>query len=71
MSETPFRHTVKSPEFLFFGAEETLAAADGLRDESPTSFFDRVFDNEMNIAVAATKAAYDHLLFREALKAGL
>lgn len=32
-------------------AEETLAAADSLRDEPPTSFIDRVFDNEMNIAV--------------------
>lgn len=51
-------------------AEETLAAADGLRDEPPTSFLDRVFDNEMNIAVERTRAAYDRMLFREALKAG-
>ncbi len=34
-------------------AEETLAAADSLRDEPPTSFIDRVFDNEMNIAVGS------------------
>ena len=33
-------------------AEETLAAADTLRDEAPTSFVDRVFDNEINIAVS-------------------
>lgn len=51
-------------------AEEVLASADSLRDEPPSSFNDRVFDNEMNIAVAATKAAYDRLLFREALKKG-
>lgn len=51
-------------------SEETLAAADSLRDEPPTSFMDRVFDNEMNIAVARTRAAYDRMLFREALKAG-
>lgn len=51
-------------------AEETLAAADSLRDEPPTSFLDRVFDNEMNIAVARTRAAYDRMLFREALKSG-
>lgn len=50
--------------------EETLAAADSLRDEPPTSFLDRVFDNEMNIAVARTRAAYDRMLFREALKSG-
>lgn len=52
-------------------AEETLAAADGLRDEPPTSFNDRVFDNEINIAVTRTRAAYDRMLFREALKSGM
>ena len=30
----------------------------------------RAFENEMNIAVHATRRAYDGLLFREALKAG-
>ncbi len=45
-------------------------AADTLRDEPPTSFLDRVFDNEMNIAVHRTRAAYDKMLFREALKGG-
>jgi hypothetical protein len=29
-----------------------------------------VFDNELNIAVHRTKAAYDKMLFREALKTG-
>lgn len=51
-------------------AEETLAAADTLRDEEPTSFMDRVFDNEINIAVHRTRQAYDRMLFREALKTG-
>ena len=51
-------------------AEETLAAADALRDEEPTSFLDRVFANEINVAVHRTRAAYDRLLFREALKMG-
>ena len=35
-------------------AEETLASADGLRDEEPTSFLDRVFQNEMNVAGGVT-----------------
>lgn len=30
----------------------------------------RAFENEMNIAVHATRRAYEGLLFREALKAG-
>lgn len=51
-------------------AEEVLAEAGGLRDEAPTSFVDRAFDNEINIAVAATRANYDRLMFREALKTG-
>lgn len=51
-------------------AEETLAAAESLRDEPPTSFLDRVFDNEINIALARTRKAYDRMLFREALKTG-
>ena len=51
-------------------AEETLAAAGTLRDEPPASFTDRAFDNELNIAVHRTQAAYDRMLFREALKRG-
>ena len=31
----------------------------------------RAFDNEMNIAVAATRRSYEGLMFREALKTGL
>jgi hypothetical protein len=58
------------PAALPWPAEETLAAAGTLRDEPPSSFIDRVFDNELNIAVHRTKAAYDKMLFREALKTG-
>ena len=38
-------------------AEEAVAGADSLRDEPPTSFVDRVFDNEINIAVLRTHYA--------------
>ncbi|KAK9806349.1 hypothetical protein WJX72_010942 [[Myrmecia] bisecta] len=47
--------------------EETLEGGAGLRD-GQTYFVDRAFDNEMNIAVHASKKAYDSMLFREALK---
>lgn len=35
------------------------------------TFADRVFDNEINAAIAAAGASYDRLLFREALKAAV
>jgi len=41
----------------------------GLREGPPTTLYDRVFENEVNIAVYQAKAAYEKLLFREALKA--
>ncbi|KAK9826880.1 hypothetical protein WJX81_003148 [Elliptochloris bilobata] len=49
--------------------EEVLRAMNSLR-VGPHGFHDRVFDNEMNVAVAATRQAYEGLMFREALKAG-
>jgi len=52
-------------------AEEVLAAVDvGMRDEQPVSFVDRVFDNEINIAISKSHAAYSRMLFREALITG-
>jgi leucyl-tRNA synthetase len=51
-------------------AEEVVAAAGELRDEPPSSFLDRVFDNEINVAIAGAKAAFDRCMFREALKVG-
>lgn len=59
-----------SPRPLGAAAEETLASADSLRDEPPSTFLDRVFANEIDGAVAAARAAYERLMFREALKAG-
>lgn len=50
--------------------EEVLASADTMRDEKPTSFIDRAFDNEMNIAVHSAREAYKSYLFRDALKYG-
>lgn len=43
--------------------EETMAAT-GMREGPPSTFLDRVFDNDINTAVHATKQAYDKLLFR-------
>lgn len=60
-------HTLAHPPH----AEETLAAADTLRDEESSSFVDRVFENEINIAAHRARAAYDRMLFREALKTGM
>lgn len=49
--------------------DEMVAEGAGLREGPPATLFDRVFENEINIAVFRTKAAYDRALFREALKA--
>lgn len=51
--------------------EEMLASLDTMRDEDPSSFLDRVFENELKFAVHETRAKYDHYLFREALKYGV
>eukprot|EP00882_Tetradesmus_deserticola_P006429 GHRQ01006765.1.p1 GENE.GHRQ01006765.1~~GHRQ01006765.1.p1 ORF type:complete len:1052 (+),score=503.60 GHRQ01006765.1:66-3221(+) len=48
--------------------EEMLAPEAGLRDGPPSTINDRVFGNELNIAVFRAREAYDKLLFREALK---
>lgn len=49
-------------------AEEIMAAAPSMRDEEPSLFLDRAFDNEINIAIHSTKEAYENFMFREALK---
>jgi len=51
--------------------EEIIGSLDTLRDEEPTSFIDRVFENELKFAVHVTKEKYDQYLFREALKYGV
>lgn len=48
--------------------EEMVAAGSGLREGPPSTLFDRVFENEINIACFRARDAYDRMLFREALK---
>ncbi|KAJ6696521.1 hypothetical protein OIU74_015432 [Salix koriyanagi] len=50
--------------------EEVLAAEASLRIGAPSTFADRVFENEINIAVETTKKNYEKYMFREALKTG-
>jgi len=51
--------------------EELMESLESLRDEAPTSFMDRIFDNELNIAAFKAKEAYDGYLFREAVQVGV
>ncbi|DBA71743.1 TPA: hypothetical protein ACH3X2_011015 [Trebouxia sp. C0005] len=53
-------------ELLWY--DEVLAAE--LRSGEASSFADRVFDNEMNLAIHGSHAAYDNMMFKEALKTG-
>ena len=48
--------------------EEVTAALGTLRDDPPTTFVDKVFDNEINAIIIDAKALYDRYMFREALK---
>ncbi|CAI0400252.1 unnamed protein product [Linum tenue] len=52
--------------------EEVLAAAESssLREGAPSTYADRVFENEINIAVKMTEESYSNCMFREALKTG-
>jgi len=50
--------------------EEVLEAQGSLRSGPVALFADRVFENEMNLAVQLTEANYERMLFREALKTG-
>lgn len=51
--------------------EETLAAlSQGALRSGSFSFADRVFSNEMDVAVTETERHYEALMFREALKSG-
>jgi leucyl-tRNA synthetase len=51
-------------------AAQASGQAERLRDEAPTSFLDRVFENEINLAAMHTRKAYDACLYRNALKFG-
>ncbi|CAA7062460.1 unnamed protein product [Microthlaspi erraticum] len=50
--------------------EEVLAAESSLRTGPPSTYADKVFENDMNIAIRLTEKAYENCLFREALKNG-
>ncbi|KAJ4723658.1 leucine--tRNA ligase, cytoplasmic-like [Melia azedarach] len=50
--------------------EEVLAAKSSLRSGPPSTYADRVFENEINIAVKMTEQHYENYVFREALKTG-
>lgn len=50
--------------------EEVLAADSSLRSTPPTTYADRVFANEINIAVKTTEKNFSDYMFREALKSG-
>ncbi len=43
---------------------EETQAAEGMRDEPPSTFLDRVFENAIHTAVHETKKAYDSMMFR-------
>ncbi|XP_020245845.1 leucine--tRNA ligase, cytoplasmic [Asparagus officinalis] len=50
--------------------EELIAAESSLRVGSPSTYADRVFANEIDIAVKSTERHYSEFMFREALKTG-
>ncbi|OVA14860.1 Aminoacyl-tRNA synthetase [Macleaya cordata] len=50
--------------------EEILAAESSLRTGPPSTYADRVFANELNIAVTMTEKHYNEYMFRDALKTG-
>ncbi|CAN6981185.1 unnamed protein product, partial [Brassica rapa subsp. trilocularis] len=50
--------------------EEVLAEESSLRTGPPSTYADKVFENDMNIAIRLTEKAYKDCLFREALKNG-
>ncbi|XP_056172181.1 leucine--tRNA ligase, cytoplasmic-like isoform X2 [Syzygium oleosum] len=50
--------------------EEVLEAESSLRTGPPSTYADKVFANDMNIAVKLTEQQYQDFMFREALKTG-
>ncbi|CAH8255147.1 unnamed protein product [Arabidopsis lyrata] len=50
--------------------EDVLAAESSLRTGPPSTYADKVFENDMKIAIRLTEKAYKDCLFREALKNG-
>ncbi|KAL1316677.1 hypothetical protein HN51_068846 [Arachis hypogaea] len=50
--------------------EDVLAAESSMRTGPPSTYADRVFANDINIAVKTTEQNYSNYMFREALKTG-
>ncbi|KAK9735186.1 hypothetical protein RND81_04G189200 [Saponaria officinalis] len=50
--------------------EEVIASEAALRSGPPSTYADRVFQNEINLAIKSTEQHYEHYMFREALKTG-
>ena len=50
-------------------AEDTIAAAPTMRDGELT-FADKIFENDVNKAVAETRTRYESMMFREAMQSG-
>lgn len=50
--------------------QEVLAAESSLRNDPPSTYADKVFANEINIAVKMSDKNYNEYMFREALKTG-
>lgn len=83
LDDANFEHGTANSAILRLTRElEWISAVLGLEGESSAasapatrtgefSFADRVFDNEINAAVASAGHSYDRLLFREALKAAV
>jgi len=50
--------------------EDNLAAESSMKTGPPSTYSDRVFANEINIAIKTTEQNYSNYMFREALKTG-
>mmetsp|Transcript_29049 Transcript_29049/g.72774 ORF Transcript_29049/g.72774 Transcript_29049/m.72774 type:complete len:889 (+) Transcript_29049:1024-3690(+) len=73
MDDANFEHAVANAAILSITRElawieEVLADDSSLRDEEPTNFSDRAFDNAMNECAQSAFEKYNSLMFREALK---
>ena len=58
--------------FLSICLQEMLAAKDTMRnnDLSNWTYHDRVFNNEINLAIRSTDEHYENAMFREGLRTG-
>ncbi|XP_010501926.1 PREDICTED: leucine--tRNA ligase, cytoplasmic-like [Camelina sativa] len=68
--ETANAAILKLTKQLKWMEEDILAAESSLRTGPPSTYADKVFENDINIAIRLTEKAYKDCLFREALKNG-